>query len=225
MADSSQVMDKMRTTSSVGRRGEPMLRGVHHLALNTDDLKSTLDFYVKVLGMPLLGGLLTGLHVDAEMAKSRGNPPFANIPHYFVDMGGDSTLAFFEYPRGAVPKGDRDTLGAMQHVAFACSPSRFAEMQRRLRDNNVEITFGPTAIVEPNIQSMYFYDPNGIRLEIMCDVDGDDDELHVVKSFTLTKEAMRRELRTITDDEAWITEIVEYMPEPDPRFVRERFHP
>lgn len=203
----------------------PLLRGVHHLALNTDDLKATLDFYVKVLGMPLLGGLLTGMSVDAEMAKSRGNPPFPNIPHYFVDMGGDSTLAFFEYPKGAVPAGDRDTLGAMQHVAFACARSRFRELQSRLRDAQVPITFGPVAIVEPNIQSMYFYDPNGIRLEIMCDVDGDDEHLNVVKSFTLTKEAMRRELRLVSDDEEWISSILQYMPDPDPRFVRERFHP
>ena len=29
-------------------------RGVHHLALCTDDMKATIDFYVDVLGMPLV---------------------------------------------------------------------------------------------------------------------------------------------------------------------------
>lgn len=212
------------SAASAGGKGRPVLRGVHHLALNTDDLKATLNFYVKVLGMPLLGGLLTGPNVDAEMAKTRGNPPFPDIPHYFVDMGGDSTLAFFEYPKGKVPKGDRDTLAAMQHVAFACGPTQFKEMQRRLRDAGVEITFGPQMIVEPNVQSMYFFDPNGVRLEVCCDVDGDDHELNVIKSFTLTKDALRRELRLVTDDEKWIAEILEYMPEPDPRFIRTRYH-
>ena len=30
------------------------LRGVHHLALCTDDMKKTVDFYVGVLGLPLV---------------------------------------------------------------------------------------------------------------------------------------------------------------------------
>ena len=29
----------------------PTTRGVHHLALCTDDMKATIDFYVEVLGM------------------------------------------------------------------------------------------------------------------------------------------------------------------------------
>ena len=39
--------------------GKPMLRGIHHLALNTDDLRMTRDFYVRVVGMPLVHGLRT----------------------------------------------------------------------------------------------------------------------------------------------------------------------
>jgi catechol 2,3-dioxygenase-like lactoylglutathione lyase family enzyme len=31
-----------------------MLRGIHHLALVTDDMRMTLDFYVRVLGMPIV---------------------------------------------------------------------------------------------------------------------------------------------------------------------------
>jgi catechol 2,3-dioxygenase-like lactoylglutathione lyase family enzyme len=32
----------------------PTTGGVHHLALYTDDMKATIDFYVEVLGMPLI---------------------------------------------------------------------------------------------------------------------------------------------------------------------------
>ena len=32
----------------------PTTRGVHHLALCTDDMTATIDFYVEVLGMPLV---------------------------------------------------------------------------------------------------------------------------------------------------------------------------
>ena len=31
--------------------GKPILRGIHHLALVTDNMRMTLDFYVRVLGM------------------------------------------------------------------------------------------------------------------------------------------------------------------------------
>jgi hypothetical protein len=33
---------------------EPTVRGVHHLALCTDDMKATIDYYFDVLGMPLV---------------------------------------------------------------------------------------------------------------------------------------------------------------------------
>jgi catechol 2,3-dioxygenase-like lactoylglutathione lyase family enzyme len=75
------------------------LRGVHHLALCTDDMKATIDFYADVLGMPLVHamkvppGLGTG-------PGNRGNPPYERVRHYFFDMGNDSLLAFFEIPKG-----------------------------------------------------------------------------------------------------------------------------
>src|SRR6476660_10521815 len=106
-------------------------RGVHHLALCTDDMKATVDFYVDVLGMPLVHamkvppGLGTG-------PGNRGNPPYEGIRHYFFDMGRDGLLAFFEMPKGAKERGDRNALGAMQHVSFAVSPKSQARIRERL---------------------------------------------------------------------------------------------
>ena len=37
-----------------GHYAQPLARGVHHLALNTDDMRMTIDFYTRVLGMKLL---------------------------------------------------------------------------------------------------------------------------------------------------------------------------
>src|SRR5215510_5011590 len=91
--------------------GKPLLRGIHHLALIPDDMQMTLDFYVRVLGMPIVHGLRTPSRPPgAGHAHGNGAPPYANIPHYFLDMGGDSLLAFFA-------KVDRDAMGAMQHVS------------------------------------------------------------------------------------------------------------
>src|SRR5438477_3402664 len=102
--------------------GKISFYGVHHLALNTDDMKMTVDFYAGVLGMRLVHamkvppGLGTG-------PGNRGNPPFEEIRHYFFDMGRDGLLAFFEMPKGKKQQGDRNALGAMQHVSFAVSPA------------------------------------------------------------------------------------------------------
>ena len=143
---------------------------------------------VRILGMPLLHGLITGVGAAAR-AVARGNPPFDQISHYFVDMGGDSTLAIFEFPKGKAPKADRNSVAGMQHISFASTPARFVEMQERLKRNGVDIMFGPKVVLPPNIQSIYFFDPNGIRLEISADMSGDETDLKVVASVLMDRES------------------------------------
>jgi catechol 2,3-dioxygenase-like lactoylglutathione lyase family enzyme len=187
---------------------KPLLRGIHHLALVTDDMKGTLDFYVRVLGMPLVHGLRTPV---ARGAHGAGTPPYASIPHFFLDMGGDSLLAFFEYPKTA-PKADRDALGAMQHVSFACGPKRHREILERLKAHGVAITAGPLVSIPPAIVSFYFCDPNNIRLEIVCDPRNDDDEdLQVVRSCHMSETELRAQLGDISGDKAWIAEMIAAM--------------
>src|SRR5262245_58337488 len=92
-----------------GKLAAPLSRGVHHLALNTDDMKLTLDFYTRVLCMPLVHALKVPPGLGTGPGN-RGNPPFENLRHYFLDAGGDSLVAFFEMPKGAKPKADRDAI-------------------------------------------------------------------------------------------------------------------
>ena len=56
----------------------PASRGIHHLALNTDDMKATVDFYTRVLGMPLVHALRVPPGVGVGPGN-RGNPPFENL--------------------------------------------------------------------------------------------------------------------------------------------------
>ena len=193
---------------TAARPGKPLLRGVHHLALVTADMRATLDFYVRVLGMPLVHALRTPApRPGAPPAHGVGAPPYKNILHYFLDMGGDSLLAFFEYPEG-IAKADRDTLGAMQHVSFVCGPRRYREMQTRLAANNVAIVAGPLLTIPPAIHSFYFFDPNGIRLEIVCDLDGDEDDLQVIRSCAMPEPELRAQLAALSNDPAWIEDMV-----------------
>jgi catechol 2,3-dioxygenase-like lactoylglutathione lyase family enzyme len=172
-------------------------RGVHHLALNTEDMRMTVDFYTRVVGMPLVhamkvpAGLGTG-------PGNRGNPPYERIRHYFFDMGNDSLLAFFEIPRGAEPQVKRDGIGGMQHVAFAVTPQNFEALQKRLREASVAYD-GPIDIL-PGLVSIYFLDPNGIRLEACCEP-SKAEKPGVVDSVRQTPAEARDELDSI--DAGW----------------------
>jgi catechol 2,3-dioxygenase-like lactoylglutathione lyase family enzyme len=187
------------------------VRGVHHLALNTDDMKKTVDFYTNVLGMPLIHamrvppGLGTG-------AGNRGNPPFENLRHYFFDMGNDSTLAFFEIPRGAKPHGDRDDIGAMQHLAVATSAKGAVELLVRLAKHNVDNS-GPIETF-PGLMSVYFFDPNGIRLEFAWQAVEDGPDIHVIDSVPQSAADALAELRTLNDNPAWLDRVTAYWRAP-----------
>jgi catechol 2,3-dioxygenase-like lactoylglutathione lyase family enzyme len=196
------------TSSQTSDVAKPLLRGIHHLALVTDDMKATLDFYVRVLGMPIVHSLRTPA---ARGAHGAGTPPYASIPHVFLHMGGDSLLAFFEYPKTA-PKVDRDALGAMQHVSFACGPKRHREILERLKANGTAIVGGPLVSIPPAIMSFYFFDPNNIRLEIVCDPrNADEEDLGVISSCQMSEAELRAQLVDISNDQIWIDDMIAAM--------------
>jgi catechol 2,3-dioxygenase-like lactoylglutathione lyase family enzyme len=184
-------------------------RGVHHLALNTDDMKRTIEFYVDVLGMPLIHAMKVPPGVGTG-AGNRGNPPYEEIRHYFFDMGNDSLLGFFEIPRGKEPQHQRNAIGAMQHCAFVTTPERFRDIQERLKKHNVPFT-GPIAQM-PGIVGIYFFDNNDIRLEIDCQL-GDGDNQEVIGMFTQSKREAAAELATLPGaDAAWVQKYMSAMP-------------
>jgi catechol 2,3-dioxygenase-like lactoylglutathione lyase family enzyme len=189
------------------KHGQPLSRGVHHLALNTDDMKMTLDFYVGVLGMPLVHALKVPPGLGTGPAN-RGNPPFENLRHYFLDAGGDSLVAFFEIPKGAKPKGDRDAIGTMQHVSFAVSEERFEDVKERIESAGLPY-LGPIN-VGCDTWSIYLFDPNGIRLEFSHQRQA---EPRVVERWRQTKSEALAELKTLSEDKAWLETIVAHLPE------------
>ena len=175
-------------------RALPATRGVHHLALNTEDMKSTVDFYVNVVGMPLVHAMKVPAGLGSGPGN-RGNPPYEEIRHYFFDMGNDSLLAFFEIPKGAEPRAKRDGIGGMQHVAFAVSAAQFQGLQERLREAGVPAD-GPIDIL-PGLVSVYFFDPNGIRLEACCQPSAEENP-RVIASVQQSDTQMRKELETLS---------------------------
>ncbi len=190
--------------------GDVLARGVHHLALTTDDMKGTTDFYVNVLGMPLVHamkvppGLGTG-------PKNRGNPPYEEIRHYFFDMGNDSLMAFFEIPKGSEPKANRNAVGGMQHVAISVTHERFDDILSRLEAHGIANS-GPIEQL-PGMVGVYFLDPNGIRVEFACQPSQDDDQKNIA-GVTQTKDQARAELASLPGaDEGWVDGLLASLPD------------
>jgi catechol 2,3-dioxygenase-like lactoylglutathione lyase family enzyme len=196
--------------ASSAKRAESFSRGVHHLALCTDDIKKTTEFYTRVLGMPLIHALKVPPGLGTGTGN-RGNPPYEEIRHYFFDMGNDSTVAFFEIPKGKEPVTNRNAIGSMQHCSFVVTPKRFCDIEERLKANNISY-IGPIPQM-PGLDGIYFMDPNGIRLEFACQA-ADGDDPHVIECCTQTKASALHELRTLPGvDEAWLREMTANLPD------------
>jgi catechol 2,3-dioxygenase-like lactoylglutathione lyase family enzyme len=188
---------------------QPASRGVHHLALNTDDMKMTIDFYTRVMGMPLIHALKVPPGVGAG-PLNRGNPPFENLRHYFFDAGGDAMVAFFELPKGATGTADRNAVAAMQHCSFTTTKAQFEVLLARLNDHQVPV-IGPVN-VGAGSWSIYFFDPNGIRLEYTYQ-EGDGHDVRVIERWTQTRDEMMAELATLSSDKGWLARVTAHLPD------------
>lgn len=176
-------------------------RGIDHLALVTEDMKATMDFYTRVLQMQLV-------HVRrVPYERDRGQPPYENLRHYFFDMGNNSLLAFFEYPKG-LARSNRDLPGGMQHLAFHVPKRRFDELVAHVKSCGVPV-IGPVPL-GGRFWSAYMYDPNGIRLEFATSLA--DASVGVVDSVCQTEEEARKELETLFDDPKDVDKWLDQMP-------------
>jgi catechol 2,3-dioxygenase-like lactoylglutathione lyase family enzyme len=196
------MSETMTTTKAkLPELAPPTTRGIDHLAFVTDDLPATMDFYTRVMKMQLV-------HVRrVPFERERGQPPYDNLRHYFFNMGNDSLLAFFEYPKG-LTRQNRDLPGGMQHVAFNLPRDRFDKMVEHVKSCNVPV-IGPVPL-GGRFWSAYFYDPNGIRLELATNLM--EEHASAVESVLQTEEEARAELETLFDDPAVVGSWLKKMP-------------
>jgi glyoxylase I family protein len=83
--DSSTLESVARTAA---RPGIPSRH--HHLAYSTHDTRATIEFYTRVMGMPLVGAV-----VDNRIPSTKD--PYTYL-HTFFRMDDGACLAFFESP-------------------------------------------------------------------------------------------------------------------------------
>ncbi len=161
----------------MGRNSKFELSGINHLALVCKDMARTVDFYTKVLGMPLVKT------IDLPMGMGQ---------HFFFDCGGGDCVAFFWFPNApeAAPgvssaavlpgTGDLTTAhGSMNHVAFNVPVEKFDDYVLKLQAAGVAVsevsnhddsewTVSKELHEGVYIRSVYFFDPDRILLEFAC---------------------------------------------------------
>ena len=140
--------------------------GIDHVAVNTNDMEATLQFYCGILGMRLARTSRTG---DGRR-------------HYNVEIGGGNAFAFFD----GAERPDEATPQYLNHFALPVAaeavrsgpPARFSGVQ-------------VTEIIDREYgKTYYFHDPNGIRLQIEYqsagwneDLTGDSDPVPMVQKL------------------------------------------
>ncbi len=135
------------------------LQRIHHVAYRCIDAKKTVEWYRDHLGM------------DFVLAIAEDHVPSTHAPdpymHVFLDAGGGNVLAFFELPNSPTMGRDPNTPEWVQHIAFKLgSLDELMAAKTRLEAAGIAV-LGPTN--HAIFQSIYFFDPNGHRLELAAD--------------------------------------------------------
>ncbi|MEH6627989.1 MAG: VOC family protein [Motiliproteus sp.] len=134
------------------------LQQIHHVAYRCNDAKETVEFYQTVLNMEFLVAI-----AEDQVPSTKEPDPYM---HVFLDAGNGNILAFFELPNSPPMGRDPNTPIWCQHIAFQL-PTEEALMAAKtdLESKGIEV-LGPTD--HGIIKSIYFFDPNGHRLELTC---------------------------------------------------------
>jgi catechol 2,3-dioxygenase-like lactoylglutathione lyase family enzyme len=122
-------------------------RGLHHVALISSDVETTIRFYQDLLGFPL-----------TELVENRDYP---GSTHFFFDIGNGNLLAFFDFP-GLDVGAYAEVLGGLHHVAISVDPQQWEHQVAALTAAGVE------HVVHSEV-SVYFTDPDGARIELIAD--------------------------------------------------------
>ena len=135
------------------------LRGIHHVAYRCRDAAETVRFYQDVLGMAF-----TTAFAEDRVPSTHEPDPYM---HVFLDAGRGNVLAFFELPTREPMGRDVNTPTWVQHIAFEVDDLDTLEATRqRLLERGIDV-IGPTD--HGLFKSIYFFDPNGHRLELAWD--------------------------------------------------------
>ena len=133
---------------------------IHHVAYRCKDAKQTVEWYVKHLNMDFV------LAIAEDLVPSTKAPdPYM---HVFLDAGQGNVLAFFELPNSPEMGRDPNTPDWVQHIAYKVdSVQTLEDTKARLQAAGIDVV----GVTDHTIfKSIYFFDPNGHRVELAADV-------------------------------------------------------
>ena len=135
------------------------IQQIHHVAYRCKDARETVLWYRQHLGMDFVLAI-----AEDEVPSTKAPDPYM---HVFLDAGNGNVLAFFELPNSPEMGRDPNTPAWVQHIALKVgSMDELHAAKARLEAAGIEV-LGPTN--HTLFQSIYFFDPNGHRLELACD--------------------------------------------------------
>ncbi|MCP5083934.1 MAG: VOC family protein [Alphaproteobacteria bacterium] len=162
---------------------------IHHVAYRCRDAKQTVKWYGKHLNMEFV------LAIAEDHVPSTHEPdPYM---HVFLDAGDGNILAFFELPTKPEMGRDLNTPDWVQHIAFKVKDREtLVRFKEQLEEDGIEVL----GVTDHSIfHSIYFFDPNGHRVELAAPDPNEDvmlEKLSAVKwemleEWSTTKRAPR----------------------------------
>lgn len=145
---------------------------IHHVAYRCKDAKETVKFYQDYLNMDLL----VCIAEDKVPSTKEPNP----YMHVFLDAGMGNILAFFEITGEKEMSRDLNTPKWVQHIAFQVKDENaLVEAKKELEEKGLDVL----GVTEHGIiRSIYFFDPNGHRVELTC-VTGTPEQMKYLKDI------------------------------------------
>ncbi len=133
---------------------------IHHVAYRCRDAKETVEFYERVLGFKY-----TNAFAEDHVPSTGEYDPYM---HVFLNCGGDNVVAFFELPNQPDMSRDANTPAWVQHLAFEVADfDTLKRAKAHVEAQGIDV-LGPT--FHGIFRSIYFFDPNGHRLELACNI-------------------------------------------------------
>jgi catechol 2,3-dioxygenase-like lactoylglutathione lyase family enzyme len=133
---------------------------IHHVAYRCLNAKETVEWYVRHLNMDFVLAI-----AEDQVPSTKALDPYM---HVFLDAGQGNVLAFFELPNAPAMGRDTNTPDWVQHIAFKVdSVQTLEDMKARLEAAGIPVV----GVTDHAIfKSIYFFDPNGHRMELAADV-------------------------------------------------------
>jgi len=133
---------------------------LHHYAYRARDAEETRHFYEDILGLPLY-------HlIQSDHVPSTGE--YCPYTHFFFRLQDGSFIAFFDLGDDIAALPSPNTPAWVNHIAFRVeSIQALEDSKTRLQAHGIEVL----GVTDHRIfKSIYFFDPNGIRLELSAQV-------------------------------------------------------